>query len=253
MKRNQLLALIQANNRKKTATRNLVVKNEGDSATIYVYDVIGEDWYGGVDSGEFVRELAALDVSEIHLRVDSPGGDVFAARAMQTALAEHKARVIAHIDGLAASAATFLVMGADEIRMTGGGFFMIHKGWTFTAGNADDMRKEAALLDKVDGSIAADYAARTGKDKDELIDLMAAETWYTAAEAQEAGFIDEVVEVVRDKAAKNARLYDLSAYRNAPADYSEQAAPEPEPEQPKQPDPAAHRAHIERAARLLNI
>ena len=187
-----------------------------------------------------MRDLAALDADEIHLRIDSPGGDVFAARAMQTALSEHKARVIAHIDGLAASAATFLVMGADEIRMTSGALFMIHKGWTFTAGNADDMRKEAALLDKVDDAIAADYANRTGKDKAALIELMAAETWFSASEALENGFIDSIVETIAEKSARN--VYDLSVYQNAPRNYTQEHTPA-----------TAKRKHLERKAALLNL
>ena len=238
----QLLNLIQANQRPDKKRPKALIKAKDDEATVYLYDVI-DDWYG-IDSGEFVREVAALDVSTIHLRVDSPGGDVFAARAMQTALAGHKAKVIAHIDGLAASAATFLVMSADEIRMTDGAFFMIHKGWTVTIGNADDMRKQAQLLDKIDDSIAADYARRSGKDSSEIIDLMQAETWYSASEAKDAGFIDAVVDISSSGAVEN-RHFNVSAYQKAPKAYTE---PEPKPT----PSPEAVRAHLERRLSLFS-
>lgn len=181
-----------------------------DEATIYVYDAIG-GWWGGVDAQEFVKELAGIKAGTIHLRINSPGGDVFDARAMQTALRQHKAKVIAHIDGLAASAATYLALGADEVEMAEGGFFMIHNAWGFTIGNVNDHLEAAAMLEKVDGSIRADYSRKTGKPDDEVRALMDAETWMTAAEALEAGFIDRVfeAEAPEDK-------FNLDAYDNAP-------------------------------------
>ena len=189
-----------------------VNRGNGDEteATIYVYDVIG-GWWGGVDAQEFVKELAGIKAGTIHLRINSPGGDVFDARAMQTALRQHKAKVIAHIDGLAASAATFLAMGADEIEMAEGGFFMIHNAWGFTIGNVNDHLEAAAMLEKVDGSIRADYSRKTGKPDDEVRALMDAETWMTAAEAKEAGFIDSIYE-----AEAPEDMFNLDAYDNAP-------------------------------------
>lgn len=244
MRKNPLLSLIQANSKSQQTKRPLKAEldhdSDANSATVYVYDIIGDF---GIESGDFVRTLAKLDVDEIHLRVDSPGGDVFSAKAMQTALAEHKAKIIVHIDGLAVSAASFLVMSGDEIHMTRGALFMIHKGWTIMVGNADDLRKESTVLDKVDEAIADDYANRTGKKRDEMIELMNAETWFSADEALEIGFIDSIVENVKEKSA-NAHTYDLSAYHNAPRDYTPPV---------KDRDAHAIRAHLERAAALLQI
>jgi len=215
--KNRLVQLFKDNARPGSAAFRAAVKD--DEATIYVYDAIG-GWWGGVDAQEFVKELAGIKAGTIHLRINSPGGDVFDARAMQTALRQHKAKVIAHIDGLAASAATFLAMGADEIEMAEGGFFMIHNAWGFTIGNVNDHLEAAAMLEKVDGTIRADYSRKTGKPDDEVRALMDAETWMTAAEAKEAGFVDRVYE-----AAAPEDKFNLSAYDKAPAALL--AVPEP--------------------------
>lgn len=184
-----------------------------DEATIYLYDQIGADWFGdGVTALNFVKELNGIKAKTIHLRINSPGGDVFEARAMQTALREHPANVIAHIDGMAASSASFLALGADEIEISEGGFFMIHNAWGVVMGNAGEMRGMADVLDKIDSSIVADYAAKSKKEDEEIREMMAAETWLTASEALEHGFVDRVCE---PKKAKNQ--WDLSIYDRVPA------------------------------------
>lgn len=214
------------------------VKDE--EATVYVYDAIG-GWWGGVDAQAFVKELAGIKAGTIHLRINSPGGDVFDARAMQVALKQHKAKVIAHIDGLAASAATFLAMGADEIEMAEGGFWMIHNAWGFTIGNVNDHLEAAAMLEKVDGSIRADYARKTGKDDDEIRMLMDAETWMTAAEAREAGFVDRVYEIEAPE-----DRFNLSAYDKAPAALLE----DPQPAEPDAAVAARWRAETDARVRM---
>jgi len=234
--KNKLLNLIRDNLQDK---RDFRVQNQGDEATLYLYDVIDDFW--GISAEMVARELASIDASTIHLRVNSPGGDVFAGRAIQTALAQHPARVIAHIDGLAASAATFVTAAADEIRMTDGGFYMIHKGWTMTLGNADDMRTTAGLLDQVDESIVRTMVARTGQDEATILKWMADETWMSAQEAKERGFIDEIDEVAKGGVAQNMSRFNLSAYEKAPR------MPQPEP------DHQAARAHLERRLDLLGV
>lgn len=225
----KLLQLLEAN-RERSSFR--VKAEEGsDEATIYVYGAIGD--YYGIDPQSFVRELGAIAASIIHLRINSPGGDVFAARAMKTALEQHSAKVIAHIDGLAASAASFLMLAADEIEISEGAFVMIHQPWTYAVGSADELRASADVLDKVGLAIVGDYVRRTGKSEDEVLAWMKAETWFTADEAIENGFCDrkagdagadtdpeqepEEPPAERDPETPPAsNLFDLSAYRNAP-------------------------------------
>lgn len=125
MKNRQLLNLLRANADKPTGVR---VEASADEATIYVYGPI--DAYWGVSAADFCRELAAISAKKIVLRINSPGGDVFEARAMMTALREKGAEIVAKIDGLAASAATALALAADRVEIADGGFYMIHQAWT---------------------------------------------------------------------------------------------------------------------------
>ena len=140
---------LYADNRKAAARKfEVVAKADSSEVDIFLYDhiVSSEDeaeWWGGVAPESFVKAVYAVDPSHtINLRVNSPGGSVFAARAMEQALRAHKGKVVVHIDGLAASAATFVSMAGDEVVMAKGAMFMIHKAWTGMWGNAEDLRKE---------------------------------------------------------------------------------------------------------------
>ena len=213
--KNRLFNLFQGNAKRGS------FRAEGN--TIWLYDMIvgskaEAEWYGGVDPQSFSEALAAIK-GDVHLRINSPGGDVFGGRAIAQAMSEHKGNIVAHVDGYAASAASIIAVTAGKVIMAPGSFMMIHNSWTFAVGNADDLAKTAALLAKIDGTIAETYAARGAKTADEFSDLMSEETWFTPQEAVDAGLADEVApEAVGN--AKNA-AWNLSAYERAPA------APEP--------------------------
>ncbi|MGL4477381.1 MAG: head maturation protease, ClpP-related [Aeromonas veronii] len=215
---NQLPKLL-ADNR---GTGFFKAEQSADEATIYLYDaIVQDDFWGGVSAISFAKEMAAIQAPVIHLRINCPGGDVFAARAMEQAIREHGSRVIAHVDGYAASAASYLALAADEVHIAEGGFFMIHKAWTIAFGNADDLMETAALLEKVDASLVATYARETGQDAGQIEEWMAAETWFTAQEAVDYGFADKIAE----PAAKANAAWNLAAYAHAPARVAE-ARPE---------------------------
>lgn len=210
----KLLKLL-TNNRGRAAPKALVTN--GDETTIYIYDAIVSDdataeWWGGVSAQSLVPQIRAIKGGTIHLRINSPGGDVFAAQAICQAIRDTAAKVVAHIDGYAASAATVIATAADEIRISEGGMYMVHCGWTFAMGNAIEMRSTADLLDKVDATIVKQYARKTAMAAEEVLKIMQAETWYTADEAVAAGFIDAISDTPKIKAE-----WDLSAYENAPA------------------------------------
>ena len=193
---------------------------EGAPDTVYLYDIVVEDdYWGGISAASLIAQIQAVKGDTLHLRINSPGGDVFAARCVEQVLRESKAQVVVHIDGLAASAATFLAMAGDEVIISPGGMMMIHRAWTLACGNADDLMDMAAIMERVDGTIAETYAAKTGKDADELMALMAAETWMTAREALDMGFVDAIAGNEPDEVNKAtpAALWDLSAYEHAPA------------------------------------
>jgi ATP-dependent Clp protease, protease subunit len=206
-----LLKLVQDNASRGGAPIRTEVKDK--EATIYLYDVI--DPYFGISAIAFVKELTALEGKRVNLMINSPGGDVFEARAMCAAIAKH-GDVHAYIDGLAASAATCVATSASSVEISKGSFFMIHNAWTFAYGNKDDLTKTAALLDKVDQSIIADYVEKTGKSEDEIAAWMSAETWFTAEEAVEHGFVDTLYEPESGSKASNRGKWNVAAFANAP-------------------------------------
>lgn len=191
------------------------------SADVYIYDAI-DSWFG-VNAAQFVHDLAALDVETINLYVNSPGGSVFDGVSIMNALRRHKATVIATVDGLAASAASFIIQAADEVIMGFGSEMMIHDASTICWGNASDMEDEARLLNQISGTIAEIYAERAGGTAEEWREAMLAETWYTAEEAVTAGLADRVEKRAGKDPGKDAtNRFDLSIFahagrRNAPA------------------------------------
>lgn len=208
------------NNQK--APKALRISASANEASIYLYDVIGGDWFGGIKAADAVRELAALQVDTIHLRINSPGGDVFEARAIVTALRQHSAKVIAHIDGLAASAASFIALAADEVEIAPGAFVMIHNGWTLAMGDKAAMAKAGDLLTKFDEGLIAEYAQETGNEPEQVRAWMEAETWFEAEEAIQHGFADRLMET--GPSARNT--WNLTAYSNTPASLARAPAPE---------------------------
>ena len=194
-------------------------------ASMRLYDPIdsyGGDW--GVSAKEFVAALDALpdDTSTIHLHINSPGGEVYEGITMLNALRNHKAKVVAIVDGLAASAASFVAAGADEVVMGRNAQLMIHDAWGLGIGNAQDMRDLANRLDKISDNIANIYAAKTGGTVEDWRTAMLAETWYSDEEAVAAGLADRVEEAPAP-AAKNS--FDLSVFQFA----GREQAPPPAP------------------------
>ncbi len=228
-----------------------LMRAEGSAdATLYLYDVI--DAYWGISAKEVAQAIAGLDAATtLHLRINSPGGDVFEARAIAAAIAQHGGKTVAHIDGLAASAATTIASAADEVEIVDGGFYMIHNAWTFAMGNKHDMRETAALLDKVDGAIVGDYAKRTGASAEQITTWMDAETWFTAQEAVDNKFADRLAtsEKLSNPGNSSPKTFNLAVFDKTP-----QALLAP----PEQPDPepvdaAAWRVHNERRLKLLDL
>lgn len=222
--RNRLIQLLADN--RQVADRRFEVRAsaDNDEAEILLYDAIVDseleaEWWGGVAPEPFVKAVRAITASTIRVRINSPGGSVFAARAMETALREHPAKVIVHIDALAASAASFLAMAGDEIVMSKGAMMMIHKAWTWAWGNADDLVQTAALLEKIDSTLVDTYADRTGQAGEAIAGWMAAETWFTAQEAVDKKFADRIAEPVAAKAQASAH-WNLRAYTHAPAAFT---------------------------------
>lgn len=159
------------------------------SPKLYVYDVIGGY---DQDSQEFVKAVHAIDAKAIDLHINSPGGFVYDAVSMFEALTAHPATVRVHIDGLAASAASLLAMAGDSVEIARGGRVMIHDAQGIGIGSPADMREYADLLDAVSDDISGYYADRAGGKPAAWREAMRVTTWYSAAEAVDAGLADRV-------------------------------------------------------------
>lgn len=245
---NRILALT---NRDKPR-RHDILNAAGDEATVYLYDVI--DAYYGVNAEAFVKAFNAITAPTIHLRINSPGGDVFDGRAIATAIAQHPSDVIAHVDGLAASAASYVAIAADSVEMAPGAFMMIHKAWTLAFGNSEDLLSTAALLEKIDASLAADYSKKTGKSQAQIEQWMSAETWFTAQEAVDNGFADTVA---ADDPEGVENAWDLSVFAHAPKpkekgtdDLVTNAAQKADDDEALAAEEQANLAHADRRRRL---
>ena len=188
-------------------------KAKADESTVYIYDEIG--WFG-IMPEQFVKDFNAITSPIIHVRINSPGGDVFDGTAIYNVIKQHKSKVIVHVDGLAASISSIIAMAGDEVRMSENAFMMIHNPYGFVFGTAQDMRERADLLDKITGTIAKTYMNKTGKDEKEIKKLMGSDTWMTAQESIDNGFIDVIEEEDEITDKSQVIMFDLSAYANVP-------------------------------------
>lgn len=223
---NKLLRLIIDN--KADSPRPLNASKSGDTASIYVYDVISADW--GVSALSVIDAInQAGDAKTLNIHINSPGGDVFEGRAIMAAINAFRGKTVAKIDSLCASAATSIALACDEVEMADGAAFMIHNAHGFAYGDKAALRHTADVMEKVEGAIVNDYVSKTGKTEEEIRALMDAETWYTANEAKDAGFVDRVTSKATTK-----NTWNLSAFANAP----KQDPDPPEPEQIEPPEPA---------------
>jgi ATP-dependent Clp protease, protease subunit len=185
------------------------MKADDKSAEIVIYDEIGKSFWNeeAVSAKSFLDDLNALgEVETITLRINSPGGDIFDGVAIHNAIKNHKAKVTAHVDGIAASAASYIAMAANKIVMPANAFMLIHGASGFVFGNADDMRGVAADLDRVDKSITATYVARSKSTTAKIKAIMKEDRLMDAAEAKELGLADEVAKEVKMAAKFSLRL-----------------------------------------------
>lgn len=197
------------------------------SAELLIYGDIGPSFWGdSVSAIDFAKLLDEVGpVSQLDVRINSYGGDVFDGMTIYRRLVEHPANVTVHIDGIAASIASVIAMSGDKIVIAESGRLMIHDALTIALGNAEEMRATADLLDETSQIIAGVYASRSGKNETVMRDAMRAETWYTGKAAVDAGLATEVaankaVEKATNKIENNVVAFDAAKhkFRNAPAD-----------------------------------
>lgn len=219
----------QANQQQENKFWNFIPAAGNKPPELLLYGAISSQqswWEDRVTPGKFNEELAALgDVSEIIVRINSGGGDVFAANAIFTRLKDCSAKITVKIDGWAASAATIIAMAGDTIKIAKNGVFMIHDPamtvWdTFTA---EDFEKMAEELKVIKQSIVNTYAMKSGRDAQDIEQLMSVETWWTGEDAVSNGFCDEIMFDDVSTAVENSShvvvnsvSLDVSGYKTLP-------------------------------------
>lgn len=239
---NTILKLLRDNAR---APGEIRAEAQGDQVDIVLKGVISSDW--GVGATQLREAFAMAEGRDVRLHINSPGGDVFEGREMQSILVGHAGKVTAIVEGVAASAATILALSANETHIVKGSRYMIHNGWSITVGNRHDHMARYNLLEGFDRELAGEYAKYSGQAVDQISSWMDAETWFTADEAVSNGFAQKLIDNTKaDHLANQVRQWNLSAYNNPP-DLSDllNKAPAPDYEQ--------IRAHNERRLRLLDL
>lgn len=197
--------------------------DEDADATISILDVIGHDWWdAGVTAKRISAALRQIGNRDVVVNINSPGGDFFEGIAIYNTLREHPARVTVNILGLAASAASVIAMAGDEVRIGRAGFLMIHNTWVVAAGDRNALRDVADWLEPFDAASVDIYAARTGLDDAELVQMLDRETWIGGQKAVDQGFADgllsaDEIETEARQSSTNTvraeRKFDLLAAR----------------------------------------
>jgi ATP-dependent protease ClpP protease subunit len=184
----------------KIQPKFLMMDNKSDSESkkvvAYMHGTVGAGWWGDINARKTREMFDNIDADEIELHIHSGGGDAFEGIAICNYLRSHKANVTVVVDGLAASAASLIAMGANKIIMPSNTTMMVHRASTYAYGNADNLEKQAKMLRDVDDALIQSYRNRFNGEFHELEALLDNETYMTAETAKSYGFCDEIVDSV---------------------------------------------------------
>tara|TARA_R110002073_G_scaffold174660_1_gene331916 strand:- start:927 stop:1943 length:1017 start_codon:yes stop_codon:yes gene_type:complete len=193
-------------NNNKQSWYSINAKQTDEFVDVYLYDEVGSY---GVSAKDFVNDIKLLKGKDIYLHINCVGGEVFDGMAIYNTLKKYKGKVIAYVEGIAASMGSIIPLAADEIIMSENSLYMIHNAWGGAMGEAKDMRKTATLLDKLSSEIANIYSKKTNLPLSQIEEMMDEETWFNSEEALQYGFIDRISDAVM-VAAK----YDITKFKN---------------------------------------
>lgn len=174
---------------------NAEVKENENVLTIY--GEIGDFWWDSISANDVKKSLDEM-TGDVIVKINSPGGDAFDGIAIYNLLKDYDGKVTVYVDGLAASAASIIAMGADELIMNTGTMLMIHEAWTFAFGSKTDIKKTLNALNGLDGSLADIYMTKYQGERSEIETMMENETWFKASEAVEVGLATKVNEEVEE-------------------------------------------------------
>jgi len=185
---------------------NIKAEASSKSADVYIFDEIGTF---GLTAQSFIEEIKSYKDTPMSLHINCVGGDVFEGMAIYNVLKKRTARTTVYIEGIAASMGSVIALAGDEVIMAENSLFMIHNAWGGAMGEATEIRKTAALLDKISGEIADIYIKKTNLPYNRVKEMMDEETWLSADEAFNLGFIDSISDAI-----KVAAKYDVSKFKN---------------------------------------
>lgn len=194
------------------------IQNKAGVLSVDINDEIGL-W--GITAKDFINDIKG-DHKQINVSINSPGGNVFDGIAMYNALRNHDAKVNTSVTGIAASAASIVLMAGDTVTMPEDAFIMIHNAWSITLGDAEEHRDAADTLDKITDSLINIYSKKTGQEAKALADMLSEETWMNGQDALESGFVDsldepaQIAALSKDFAKHFARLPDQLSERQRP-------------------------------------
>lgn len=202
------------------------LETNNNKAVLNIYgDITSCPWgESDVSAYNLTQELDKINANVIEVYINSYGGECAEGIAIYNALKRHKAKIKTYVDGFACSIASVIAMAGDERYMYPTSLLMIHNAWTFTGGNANDLRKEADTLETITESSIKAYESVANISRDEIKALMDAETWLTANEALEKGFITEILaETANEKASQSVRkaVYQMAKSLNEAGEMSE--------------------------------
>jgi len=185
---------------------DIKAESSTDAVDVYIFDEVGTF---GINAKSFIEEIKAYKGQPMDLHLNCVGGDVFEGMAIYNVIKKRKAKTTVYIEGIAASMGSVIALAADEVVMAENSLFMIHNAFGGAMGEADEMRKTAAVLDKISNEIADIYTKKTNLPFGRIKEMMDEETWLNADEAFELGFVDSISDAI-----KVAAKYDISKFKN---------------------------------------
>lgn len=234
----------------------LIVNAASNSAELHIEGVIGDGWFGDVGKREVTTALADLPegTDTINVFVNSPGGDVFDGIGIHNALKNHGATINTFVRGIAASAASLIVMAGDRIVMEDAAMLMIHNASGVTFGQASDHTEMSLRLEKIDGVLAGIYARRTETPKEAVVEMMNGEKWFDGEEAVAAGFADETTETEGvEQIAAHWPAQIFRAYSSTPARIAAMLEPKPKTKDVKPPSGANNQGKEDKDMTETNV
>ena len=208
-------------------------ESESGEPEIEFYGYISEfSWFDDdITPAKFKADLLNIGKGgPVTVRINSVGGEVYAASAIRAMIVDCPGKVTTRIDGLCASAATLVAMAGDMVKMQDSAYFMIHEPWMMTWGSVDELKTAVEMLKTIRQGIVETYQNKTKLEPEQLAKMMAAETWMTGQKAKELGFVDEVITGSSksfDRLQNAAILNALRDYTNVPPDLLKTSEPDP--------------------------